>query len=90
MKIKILTLFPEMFAPLKCSILGRAADNGLLDLNIVNIRDYTRDRHGHCDDTPFGGGAGMVMTPQPVYDAVNAADRGIRCRTSTCRPRASG
>lgn len=76
MKIKILTLFPEMFAPLKCSILGRAADNGLLDLNIVNIRDYTRDRHGHCDDTPFGGGAGMVMTPQPVYDAVNAADPG--------------
>lgn len=74
MKIRILTLFPEMFVPLQCSILGRAADSGALDVGIYNIRDYTTDKHLKCDDIPFGGGAGMVMTPQPIVDAVRDVD----------------
>ena len=61
MKINIMTLFPEMFEPIKASMLGRAADNGIIELNIVNIRDYTEDKHCRVDDTPFGGGAGMLM-----------------------------
>lgn len=74
MKIDIATLFPEMFAPLYSGIIGRAVKAELLDLSIVNIRDYTSDKHGKCDDTPFGGGAGMVMTPQPIHDTINALD----------------
>ncbi len=70
MKVTILTQFPEMFAPITTSILGRAKENGLLDVRIVNIRDYTLDKHRKTDDTPFGGGAGMVMTPQPAFDAL--------------------
>lgn len=74
MKITILTLFPEMFVPLKESIIGRAADSGKLHIDIVNIRDYSQDRHSKCDDYPFGGGAGMVMMPQPIASAIEAAD----------------
>lgn len=76
MKITILTLFPEMFVPLKESIIGRAADSGKLQIDIVNIRDYSQDRHSKCDDYPFGGGAGMVMMPQPIASAIEAADPG--------------
>ncbi len=79
MKIKVLTLFPEMFEPLKCSILGRAQDKSLIGIELFNIRDYSKDKHGKCDDYPFGGGAGMVMTPQPLYDAIMAADGGHDC-----------
>ncbi len=74
MKITILTLFPEMFAPLKQSIIGRAQDQGKVQIETVNIRDYTEDKHLKCDDYPFGGGAGMVMTAQPVGSAVEAVD----------------
>ena len=74
MKISILTLFPEMFTPLKTSIIGRAVDSGKLQIEIVDIRDYTLDKHKKCDDTPFGGGAGMVMMAQPVADAIKAVD----------------
>ena len=74
MKISILTLFPEMFTPLKTSIIGRAVDSGKLQIDIVDIRDYTLDKHKKCDDTPFGGGAGMVMMAQPVADAIKAVD----------------
>ena len=75
MKIDILTLFPEMFSPLKTSIIGRAVDSGKLQINIVDIRDYTLDKHKKCDDTPFGGGAGMVMMAQPIADAILAIDK---------------
>ncbi|MBR2871668.1 MAG: tRNA (guanosine(37)-N1)-methyltransferase TrmD [Clostridia bacterium] len=75
MKIDVLTLFPEMFTPLKTSIIGRAVESGKLELNIVDIRDYTLDKHRKCDDTPFGGGAGMVMMPQPIADAILAVDK---------------
>lgn len=74
MKIKILTQFPAMFGPvLGESILGRASEKGLLDISVINIRDHSADRHRKTDDTPFGGGAGMVMTPQPAFDALRAA-----------------
>lgn len=74
MKITILTLFPEMFSPLKESILGRAQNSGKLNISVVNIRDYAENKHLKCDDYPFGGGAGMVMMPQPVGSAIEAAD----------------
>jgi len=74
MKISILTLFPDMFAPVKESILGRAQGGGKLEICIYNIRDYTSDKHGKCDDYPFGGGAGMVMMPQPIAACVEAVD----------------
>ncbi|MBR2707365.1 MAG: tRNA (guanosine(37)-N1)-methyltransferase TrmD [Mogibacterium sp.] len=78
MKINILTIFPEMFAPVKMSMLGRAAENGILELDITDIRDYTTDRHNRVDDTPYGGGAGMVMQVQPVMDAYAAKGYGGR------------
>ncbi len=69
MKIDILTLFPEMFMPLQTSIIGRATSNSLLDIELINFRDYSKDRLKHVDDTPYGGGAGMVIKPEPLYDA---------------------
>lgn len=69
MKFNILTLFPEMFKPLEESILGRAQETGKIEINLINIRDFSQDKHKHVDDTPYGGGAGMVMKPDVVYDA---------------------
>lgn len=74
MKIDVLTLFPEMFTPLQTSIIGRAVESGKLQITITDIRDFTLDKHRKCDDTPFGGGAGMVMMPQPVASAIEAID----------------
>ena len=74
MKINILTLFPEMFEPLKKSIIGRACEKKIIELNIVNIRDFSKDKHKKVDDTPYGGGAGMVIKPDVVYDAYNSLD----------------
>lgn len=74
MKITVLTLFPDMFAPLKESIVGRAVDSGKLNIEIVNIRDFAENKHLKCDDYPFGGGAGMVMLPQPIASAIEAVD----------------
>ena len=69
MKIDILTLFPEMFEPLKQSIVGRAIENNLIEINLINIRDFSKDKHKKVDDTPYGGGAGMVIRADVVYDA---------------------
>ena len=69
MKFDVLTLFPEMFEPLKMSIIGKAIEKKLIDLNLVNIRDFSKDKHKKVDDTPYGGGAGMVIRPDVVYDA---------------------
>ena len=69
MKIDILTLFPEMFEPLKQSILGRAIENNLIEINLINMRDFSKDKHKKVDDTPYGGGAGMVIRADVVYDA---------------------
>ena len=72
MRIDILTLFPNMFEPLFESVLGRAVSSKKLEINLVNIRDFSKDKHKKCDDVPFGGGAGMVMTAQPIYDAIKS------------------
>jgi tRNA (guanine37-N1)-methyltransferase len=71
MKINILTLFPNMFAGFTGeSIIKRAIENKLIEVNIIDIRDYTFDKHNQADDTPFGGGAGMVMKPEPLFRAL--------------------
>ncbi len=71
MKIDVLTLFPAMFAgPLDESIIKRARDGGLLDLKIHNLRDWAHDRHKTVDDRPFGGGPGMLLKPEPLFEAV--------------------
>ena len=86
-KFHILTLFPEMILQgLSPSIIGRAAGRGLLSLNAVDIRDYTLDRHGKVDDYPYGGGAGMLMQAQPVYDAHRAVTGGRAVRTIYMTP----
>lgn len=69
MKIDILTLFPDMFEAIKQSIIGRAIENKVIDINLINIRDFSKDKHKKVDDTPYGGGAGMVIKPDVVYDA---------------------
>ena len=69
MKYTILTLFPEMFKALDDSIIGKAREKGLIDIDLVNIRDFSKDKHKKVDDTPYGGGAGMIMRPDVVYDA---------------------
>ena len=69
MKFDVLTLFPEMFEAVKQSILGKEIEKGLIDINLVNIRDFSKNKHKKVDDTPYGGGAGMVMEPTVVYDA---------------------
>ena len=87
MRIDILTLFPEMFAPLNESIIKRARDKGVLQINTINIRDYSRDKHLKCDDAPFGGGAGMIMTPQPVCDCIKSVDPDHEARRIYLSPR---
>lgn len=72
MKFNILTLFPEMFTPVMGSILGKAKEKGILDINLINFREYTEDKHRRVDDTPFGGGAGMVLQVQPIMSAIEA------------------
>ncbi len=72
MIIDILTLFPEMFTALNTSILKRAQDNGKITIRITNIRDFAKNKHCQCDDVPFGGGAGMVMMCQPIFDAIDS------------------
>ena len=72
MKFDVLTLFPEMFTALKESIIGRAVDKNLIEINLVNIRDFSKDKHKKVDDTVYGGGAGMLMMPNVVYDAYNS------------------
>lgn len=72
MRFDVLTLFPHMFNILNESIIGRAKEKGLIDINLVNIRDFSKDKHKKVDDTPYGGGAGMVLMPDVVYDAYNS------------------
>jgi len=73
MKIDILTLFPELFKNfLQESMIGIAVNNRIVEVELTNIRDFTRDKHKTADDSPYGGGAGMVMKPEPIFDAVQS------------------
>ena len=73
LKINIVTIFPELFeVPLSTSIPGRAREKGLVEYRVVNLRDFTMDRHQTVDDYPYGGGAGMVMKPEPFFEAVES------------------
>lgn len=74
MKFHFLTVFPEYFGVLDYGIIGRAAREGRFSVNVVNVRDYSTDKHRKTDDYPYGGGAGMVMTPDPIVRATEAAD----------------
>ena len=75
MKFDVLTLFPEMFEPIKQSIIGRATKSKVLEIDLINIRDFSEDKHGHVDDTPYGGGAGMLIKPDVVYRAYNSIEK---------------
>lgn len=75
MKIDILSLFPESFGYLNSSILKRAQEGGQIQINLIDIREFSKNKHKKCDDQPFGGGAGMLMTAQPIYDAVKSVQK---------------
>ena len=79
MKIEVLTLFPEIYDVLNVGIIGKAIEKGAFFVNVTNIRDYSLDKHKKTDDYPYGGGAGMVMTPQPLHDAINDVDKDHKC-----------
>ena len=79
MRIKVLTLFPELYGALNHGVLGKALEKGAFSVEVTNIRDYSTDKHKRCDDYPYGGGAGMLMTPQPLHDAIAAADPERKC-----------
>ncbi|MBO5481011.1 MAG: tRNA (guanosine(37)-N1)-methyltransferase TrmD [Clostridia bacterium] len=87
MKIDILTLFPDMFSAMRESILGRAQKDGKIQINVVNLRDFSEDKHLKCDDYPFGGGAGMVMMPQPIGSAIETLDPEHKARRIYMSPK---
>lgn len=74
MKFNVLTLFPEMFEPIKESILKRAQENNVIEINLINIRDFSKNKHKKVDDYPYGGGAGMLIRPDVVYDAYQSIE----------------
>ncbi len=76
-RFDVLTLFPEMFEPVKTSILGRAMNKSLIELNLINFREFSTDKQKHVDDCPYGGGAGMVIKPEPVYAAYKSIVDGL-------------
>ena len=79
MKIYVLTLFPEMFqGPFQYSIIDRAVQNQIVDIEIHDIRDYSEDKHRKVDDYPFGGGGGMILKPEPIFSAIESIKNKIR------------
>lgn len=84
MRLDVLTLFPEFFSgPLDASLLGKAREAGLLDVRVHDLRDWTHDRHRTVDDDPYGGGAGMIMKPEPFFEAVEALYGTVAARPRT-------
>lgn len=75
MRIDVLTIFSDCYSGLKYGIIAKALEKGIFELNIHDIRDYSKDKHKRVDDYPYGGGAGMLMTPQPLFDAINCIDK---------------
>ncbi|MBI3975521.1 MAG: tRNA (guanosine(37)-N1)-methyltransferase TrmD [Armatimonadetes bacterium] len=90
MRIDIVTIFPEAFAPLAVSIVGRARERGLLEVRLWDLRDFTADRHRQVDDTPYGGGPGMVMKPEPFFAAVEGIMREAGGRPRILLPSPQG
>jgi tRNA (guanine37-N1)-methyltransferase len=87
MQFDIMTLFPEMFqGPLSTGLFQRAVSRGLVAVNLHNIRDYTHDRHHTVDDYPYGGGAGMILKPEPVFEAVESLQSGMSSEQATALP----
>ncbi len=89
MKISILTLFPNMFEVFNYSIVGRARASGNVEMNLVNIRDFSVDKHKKVDDYPFGGGAGLVMGVEPIYNAINSVNKAMGDMVIYLGPRGS-
>ncbi|MBS6006729.1 MAG: tRNA (guanosine(37)-N1)-methyltransferase TrmD [Clostridium baratii] len=87
MKISIITLFPEMFSIFNHSIIGKAKEKGIVDIECLNIRDYTTNKHNKVDDYPYGGGAGMVMSPQPVIDTIRECKKNNKGKVVFLGPR---
>ncbi|MEG1509566.1 MAG: tRNA (guanosine(37)-N1)-methyltransferase TrmD [Clostridia bacterium] len=79
MKIDVLTLFPEMFEALNAGVIGRALEKKIFCVTTTNIRDFSQDKHKKCDDYSYGGGAGMIMTPQPLHSAITETDKNHEC-----------
>ncbi|APS42227.1 tRNA (Guanine37-N1) -methyltransferase [Weissella jogaejeotgali] len=75
MRIDILSLFPNMFAPMRESIIGKTVERGLVDFNVTDFRDYTENKHNKVDDEIYGGGQGMLLMPQPLFDAMDAVEK---------------
>lgn len=88
MRIDVLSLFPGMFSPMRESIIGKTIDKGLVDFNVVDFRDYTTNKHNKVDDEIYGGGQGMLLMPQPIFDAIEAVetDAGSRGRVILMDP----
>lgn len=87
MKISILTLFPEMFQVFDYSIIGKAQEKNIVEIECINIRDYTKNKHKKVDDYPYGGGAGMVMAPQPIIDSIRACKKNNNGKVIFLGPR---
>lgn len=87
MRIDVLTIFPEMFQALDSGVLGKALHKECLTVNVWNIRDYSTDKHHRTDDYPFGGGLGMVMTIQPIYDCIQSIDPDHKAKRIYMSPR---
>ncbi len=90
MRIDIVSIFPTIFDALEVSLLGRARQSGLLDVRIRDLRDYTHDRHRTVDDTPYGGGAGMVMKPEPWGEALDDVTSDAEARPVIIFPSPAG
>ncbi|MDR2090536.1 MAG: tRNA (guanosine(37)-N1)-methyltransferase TrmD [Clostridiales bacterium] len=89
MEIDVLTIFAEQFEVLKSGIIGKALEAGLFEVRVHDIRAYSANKHKKCDDAPFGGGAGMVMTAQPIHDAIASVDPNHECLRVYMSPRGS-
>ncbi|MEO2848253.1 tRNA (guanosine(37)-N1)-methyltransferase TrmD, partial [Lacticaseibacillus paracasei] len=74
MQIDVLSLFPNMFEPLRESMIGKAIERELLNFDVVDYRSYSHDKHHHVDDTPYGGGAGMLLKPEPLFEAMDGVN----------------
>jgi len=87
MRITVLTVFPEMFGVLNSSVVGKALQKKVFEVDVVNIRDYSTDKHKRTDDAPFGGGAGLVMTAQPIVSAIRTCDPNRRTKRVYLSPK---